>query len=161
MSDSTIVILVSVALAVVALLYMVIGFSSRRSARFLVVGIGMLLLIVGLALMGWMQLLINGVRSLVDWFMRTALTQQITWGAGLAIVGLLACLLGRLIPVKSRSEVRMARADRELREMEKQRSARRRERTESAPASPVKPAPAARPASSDPEITQIMNKHGL
>ncbi|GEM_PF-2370004 len=155
------VILVSVALGIVALLYMVIGFSNRRSARFIVVGLGLVTMIVGLALLGWMQLLINGVRSLIDWFMRTPPSQPVMWGAGLAVVGLVVVVIGRLIPVKTRSEVRMARADRELREMEKQRAARRRSRSEAPAAAPEKPAAAPRPASSDPEITQIMNKHGL
>lgn len=160
MSDPTIVILVSVAAAVLAILYTTIGFSTRRSARFIVVGIGMLLIIVGFALLGWTQMLINGFRSLIDWFMRTAPTDLILWGAGLSVAGLLATIFGRLIPVKTRSELRMARADKELKEMERQRANRRR-RTQTTSATPTpQPAPAPR-SGDDPEMTQIMSKHGL
>lgn len=160
MSDTTIVILVSVALAVLAIIYMTVGFSSRRSARFIVVGLGMLLVIAGFGLLGWTQMLINGTRSLIDWFMRTAPTDLILWGAGLSVAGLLAMIFGRLIPVKTRSELRMSRADKELKEMERQRAARRRGNQSAGSTGATQPAPAPRPGA-DPEITQIMNKHGL
>lgn len=160
MTDSLLALLVTAAVTVLAIAYMLIGYSARASARFIVRGLGLIALAVGLWMTGWMQLTINGVRSIIDWFQRTAPSTLLYVGAGVGAVGALMLLAGGLIRVPTRSEARMARSDRELRSRERDR--RRAGSTTVAPAgeSPSYTSPSYT-SSSEAEMTKILNKHGI
>lgn len=67
----------------------VVAWTTRRSPRGVVRGVGLALVPVGLLLLGWMDLLVNGFFSLVDWVQRTAWVQTMTTGAVIAGIGAL------------------------------------------------------------------------
>lgn len=69
----------------------------RPGARPIIGGVGALLGLAGLYLLGVMQLLYNGIVSIVDWVARTAWDQTMTWGAGLLGGGLLLLVVARFL----------------------------------------------------------------
>lgn len=80
------------------------GFTARsRSARPLVMGIGLAAIPVGLFLTGVTDLTINGIASLVAWFQRTEFTTLTAWGIGLAVGGLALAIGGSFLPKASRA----------------------------------------------------------
>lgn len=80
------------------------GLTARsRSARPLVMGLGMAAVPVGLFLTGVTDLTLNGIASLVDWFGRTEFTNLTAWGLGLALGGLALAVGGSFLPKATKS----------------------------------------------------------
>lgn len=69
----------------------------RPGAKPIIGGSGGLLALVGLYLLGLMDLLYNGVMSLVDWVARTAWSTTMSWGAGLLGGGLVLLVVARFL----------------------------------------------------------------
>lgn len=70
----------------------------HRSARALVISIGLAAIPVGLLLTGVTDLTLNGIRSLIDWFQRTPFTDLTAWGLGLSLGGLAVFVIGLFLP---------------------------------------------------------------
>lgn len=162
MNDPILVPVITGVLVLFGILYMVMGWSSRRSMRFIVRGIGLILLSLGLWSIGWMQLAVNGVESLVAWFNRTVPTNALWVGAAAAVIGALMWIIGGWIKVPSREEARMAKSDRAMRQLDKDRR-----RTGASSASTASAPKASNNSGAlnldtqDPQMTQIMKKHGI
>ncbi len=69
----------------------------RPGARPIIGGVGGLLALAGVQLLGLMDLLYNGVMSLVDWVARTAWSTTMSWGAGLLAGGLVLLVVARFL----------------------------------------------------------------
>mgnify|MGYP005811699921 CR=1 FL=1 len=94
MSADLLAILVSTVLVVLAISYGALGWQRRRSWRVLLVGSGMALAVAGLWLGGVINLIINGVRSLVTWWGRQIWDARMLAALGLLIVGVIAFGVG-------------------------------------------------------------------
>lgn len=130
MSSDLVAILATAGVMVVGLLTILFGWTQRRSARSIVRGLGLMLLGAGLWAMGVMELITNGVRSLIDWANLQTLDTTIWVGIGLAGFGLLLYLIGGFITPVTRAAAKTARLARE---------------EQTAPVGTGRPAPAARP----------------
>lgn len=87
------------------------GLTARsHSARPLVRGLGLAAIPVGYHLVGFTDLTINGVISLIEWFQRTVFTNQTAWGIGLLVGGIAIFALGALLPKHSRPAVKAEKA---------------------------------------------------
>ena len=90
--------LVTIILMVLFLATTIGVWARHHRARPIVWGLGLTLIPLGLYLLGVMDLAVNGVASIVDWFQRTVWTDIMTWGAGLAGGGLLLFIIGQFLP---------------------------------------------------------------
>ncbi len=90
--------IITVGLAIVILAIAAGLMARNRSIRALVIGLGLAAIPVGLYLTGVTDLTVNGIRSLVDWFQRTAFTNAVAWGLGLAIGGIVLFVIGIFLP---------------------------------------------------------------
>ena len=86
MNAQTLALVVSAALAVLGLLYAVLGWRRRRSPRALLHGIAVAVFFVGAWLTGVMELLANAAHGLVDWT-RGQRLDAMMW-AGIVCAGL-------------------------------------------------------------------------
>ncbi|MHA6524631.1 hypothetical protein [Tessaracoccus sp. G1721] len=87
----------------IVILAVAAGLTARsHRARPAVMGVGLALLPVGLYLTGITQLVADGVRALIDWFMRTPWTVVTSWGLGLFVGGVLLIVVAAFLP-KTRS----------------------------------------------------------
>ena len=77
MSDPVIIILGLAGIAVLAALYAWAMYASRHSARYPVRAIGIIALLAGLYITGVAELLLTGIRALVDWFRTTLVDEQV------------------------------------------------------------------------------------
>ncbi len=173
MSDPVILILVSAALALVAILYAVIMWSTRRSARYLMRVVGIVLLLVGLYITGISQLLLQGVRTLIEWLNTEVLDTQMWVGIALGGLGLLAFLIGGFIKAPTRAEAKTKRLERDAAERDRiaAQAAKNQaksptppplpRKTEPAVTTPAKPAEPAKPTNPDDEVANILKKHGI
>lgn len=89
---TTAAIVTTIVLSLICVVGAVVAWTTRRSPRGVVRGVGLALVPVGLLLLGWMDLLINGFFSLVDWAQRTVWVQTMTTGAVIAAIGVLLVL---------------------------------------------------------------------
>ncbi|MBK7821495.1 MAG: hypothetical protein IPJ61_10580 [Tessaracoccus sp.] len=166
----SVVMLVSIGLAVL-FAAATVGFTSRsRSARTAVIGIGWTALPIGLWLTGVTDLTINGIASLVAWFQRTPFTTATAWGLGLLIGGIVFVVVGAMLPKKDPAE----RPRKQVKPADAGRSAVPPVKTGQRPqvqgGQPAKPAPAAKPAPKqaqkgldpeDAEIEELLRKRGI
>lgn len=172
MNDPVIIVLVSVGLAVLAMLYAIIMWNSRHSSRYLLRAVGIIMLIVGLFITGISQLMLNGVRSFIDWLNRTYLDTTMWIGIGLGVVGILAFLIGGFITPPTRAEAKLARLERE----DKQRANLAAQAAKEAAKHPKQPTVTKEPATTvppplpktepvtgtaDDEVASILKKHGI
>lgn len=89
--------LITIAMVVVILAVAAGLWAAHRSARPVLVGLGLALVAVGAYLTHVTRLAINGVRSLIDWAQRTVWTDQMSWGAGLLAAGVVLLVIGSLL----------------------------------------------------------------
>ena len=148
------------------------GLTARsHSARPLVRGIGLAAIPVGYYLVGFTDLTINGVVSLIDWLQRTVFTNVTAWGIGLLVGGIAIFALGALLPRRSRPAVEEGKAPAKpaapprpaARPVEAGPAAR--------PGTPATPPPAAKPTgkpaqqkgldAEDAEIEALLRKRGI
>lgn len=73
-----------------------------RAARPVVGGIGFLLVPLGLQLSGVMDLIYNGILSIIDWANRTVWDNLMTWGASLLGVGIVLIVVASFLKPKPR-----------------------------------------------------------
>lgn len=90
----------SIAVTIV-ILAIAAGITARTGrVRPMVIGLGLAAIPVGLYLTGLLQLTINGITSLVDWFQRTVFTTGVAWGLGLLIGGVVLAIIGLALKKK-------------------------------------------------------------
>lgn len=77
-------------------------FARGRNPKTLVAGIGLVVLPLGLYLTGMTRLAYNGALSLVAWARRTVWTDTMSWGAGLAGLGIVLLVVAGFMTTKSR-----------------------------------------------------------
>lgn len=169
MSDQLIIILASAGLGAIAMLYAVVMWNSRRSARYLLRAVGIIMVIAALGITGLSELLLRGVRALIEWFQVTYLSTTVMVGIGVGVVGILAYLIGGAVKPPTRAEAKTLRAER----VSKQRAAIAAQASRTATARPaptkVEPAkpssplevPLSKPATADDEVANILKKHGI
>ena len=112
MSDPVIIILGLAGIAVLAALYAWAMYASRHSARYPVRAIGIIALLAGLYITGVAELLLTGIRALVDWFRTETLDTQMWIGIGIGALGILLFLIGGVITPPTRAEAKAARTER-------------------------------------------------
>lgn len=115
MDNSTIAIIVSAVLAAAALAWTVVGYQQLRGSRRLLRGVGLVLLPIGLWLTGVMELLVSGIRGVVDFFRTTVMDSMIVSGLVVAGLGLLLVLGASLVKPVSKEEARERRLARDTR----------------------------------------------
>lgn len=109
MNAQTLALVVSAALVVLGLLYAVLGWRSRRSARALLRGIAVAVFFVGAWLTGVMELLADAARGLVDWARRQDLDTMMWAGIICAGLGVLLYVMASFMSGVSRAEGRRRR----------------------------------------------------
>ncbi len=77
-------------------------FAHNRGAKTLLAGLGVSLLPFGLYLFGLTDLIVNGVRSLVDWAQRTVFDTWMTVGAVMFGVGILLLIISAFVKPRTR-----------------------------------------------------------
>ncbi len=159
MSPNLVAIITTAALCLIGLLYLIGGWSGgKHSGRAMVRGLGLILAPIGLYVMGVMNLLVNGVRSLNDWFLRETLDQTMWIAIGVAGTGVLLVIIGSFVPPLTRDEKRSrkeARAQKQARKLSSSPSTPPRQVT----TTPAKSAPATN--ADDDEITRILKSRGI
>lgn len=159
MSPNLVAIISTAALSLIGLLYLIGGWSGgKHSGRAMIRGLGIILAPIGLYVMGAMNLLVNGVRSLKDWFLRETLDQTMWIAIAIAGTGVLLILIGSFVPPLTRDEKRARR------EVRAQKQARKLASSPAAPPRQVTTAPAkSAPATGtdDDEITRILKSRGI
>lgn len=135
MSDPVVVVLISVAGALLAALYAVMMWNSRQSARYLVRAAGIILIIAGALATGVTSLLVDGVQALVDWVSEKPL-DTLTWaGIAMAGAGVITTVVAGYVKAPTRAEAKQLRAERTAREQAAAKAAAQRQ----APAPPPLP----------------------
>jgi len=157
-------------LSALGLIYLMIGWARKRSGRVLLRGAGFVLVPIGLMVMGWMELGVDGVRYLIDWSNNHTMTLRIEAGLAVAGVGLVLYLIGSFMAPIIGDAARARRA-----EIVAKKAARQAPATSSVPkslpaAAPgagagTATAPAKAVATTDPagddEIDAILRRHGI
>lgn len=77
-------------------------YARNRGLKTLLMGLGLALILPGLYLLGFTGLLINGIRSLIDWAQRTVFDTEMTVGAVLLGLGVLLFLVSLALAPKKR-----------------------------------------------------------
>ena len=90
--------IITVGLAIIILAIAAGVMARNRSARALIMGIGLAAIPVGAYLTGITELTINGVLSLIDWVQRTVFTNVTAWGIGLLVGGIIVFVIGTFLP---------------------------------------------------------------
>ena len=168
MNDTTIIVLISVALSAVAVVWAVLKWNSRRSARYLMRATGVILMVVGAAFAGLTGQVVEWMRHLAQ------LTTTISIGLGLAALGLIAYFIGGAIKAPTKDEAKLREYERQAKRREEDakaaakadRLAKKAQGPAPKPAEPtVAPPPAAPGAgeSTDPddEVDNILRKHNI
>lgn len=107
MSPQVVTIIASVVLILLGVVWASLGWTMRDSKRALLRGIGLILITAGLWVAGVMNLLFNGLQSLVRWFgTQTPLTVWSWVGIALFGVGLLIFVIGGFITPLTRQQRR-------------------------------------------------------
>lgn len=181
MSDPVIVILVSVGLAIIVAIWAMAMWNSRQSARYLMRGVGLILVIVGALVTGITELAVDGVRGVIGWLNEKVLDTATWVGIAVAVVGIVSFIIGGAIKAPTRADAKIRRLEREARQREKLASKVGRTKpqpVQSKPAEPAEPVaasaetkadaaapplPESKPASSNPddEVANILRKHGI
>jgi len=177
-------ILLAVALAVIALAYLLFGWLRKRSWRVMLRGIGFVLMPVGLLVMGLMSQVVDGLRAVEQWAKATPMSTWIMIGLVGAGLGLVLYVIGSFVPPVSGQEGdarRKAIRDRKLAALQGPRPAATPVGSSPAaasltspkstvpaqriaPASQVKPTPPPVPnalSADDLEIDDILKRHGI
>lgn len=169
MSDPVILVLVSLALAIIATLYAVVMWNARQSARYLMRAVGVVLVVVGAYVTGVSALLLDGVRAFIDWLYTEQLDTAMWVGIGVGVVGLVAFLIGGLIKAPTRAEAKQIRVEREAKRRAAVVRQVQRNPAQTAATPPPLPRPSATPAAPAPsaasnpddEVANILKKHGI
>ncbi|AQP44797.1 hypothetical protein [Tessaracoccus flavus] len=155
--------IITLALAI-GILAIAAGLTARsRRARPAVAGLGLAMIPVGLYLTGLTTLIINGVRSIIDWLMRTPWTDAISWGIGLLVGGIVLLVIAGFLPREAKP--RPVHPDARATAPAKQASTAPGQRPVAPPAKPgPAPATAKSKAAADPEdaeIEELLRKRGI
>ena len=153
---------------------------SKRSVRLTVISTvlslaGIILVIVGALVTGLTDLLLQGVRGVIDW-VRHKPMDTATWvGIAVGVLGLIVYLIGGFIKAPTREEVIQRQATRAAKDRQRlagQAAKSRQQQAKNAPAKPQQPPPlpaasqqagpaGSTPASADDEVANILKKHGI
>ena len=165
MNDSTIIVLVSVAVGVLAAVWTVLKWNARRSVNFLLRGTGIILIVVGAGLVGLTGQIIDWLRHL------TQLTTTISVGIALAVLGLVVYFIGGTVKVPTKDEAKLREYQREAKQRENDaKLAAKAQRQESKAKRGVAAAPMPDPSTAsgtsknavpDGEVDNILHKHGI
>lgn len=170
MSDPVIIVLISVGLALLVALYAVVMWTARQSARYMMRAVGLVLIIAGAFVTGVTALLLDGARAVVDWVVQKPMDTAAWVGVGLAVLGLLAYLIGGFIKAPTSAEAKQRREERAARERASLAS--QASQASKAPVPPPLPKPSqptpkpSEPAGEaavnpDDEVANILKKHGI
>ena len=175
MSDTVIISLISIGLGILAAVWTLIMWNSKQSPRHLARGVGIILVIVGALVTGLTDLLLQGVRGVIDW-VRHKPMDTATWvGIAVGVLGLIVYLIGGFIKAPTREEVIQRQATRAAKDRERlaeQAAKSRQQQAKNAPAEPQQPPPlpaasqqagpaGSTPANADDEVANILKKHGI
>lgn len=169
MNADLIAVLASVLAVVLAICYAVLGWQRQRSRRTLLVGSGLALTVAGLWLGGVINLVINGLQSLVTWWGRQIWDARMLTALGLVALGVIVFAVGHAFaPTSAKTTGTPARATGQRRRTSSQRP-----RTTptistsvvppvgSAEASSAPLPPRASSSDEDAEIEAILRKRGI
>jgi len=178
MSVHTTAIVLTIVLAVIALIYLLFGWLRKRSWRVMWRGLGFILMPVGLLIMGLMDKVVDGINAVVGWANATYMTTIVLVGLIVAGVGLVFYLIGSFVPHVSGEEASKRRAEIRERKLAALRpsgqsastsavAAKTADQTMKLPDSPTPP-PSPKPATpstpvtpDDKEIDDILKRHGI
>ncbi|MDI9629213.1 MAG: hypothetical protein QM286_11840 [Acidobacteriota bacterium] len=175
MSDTVIISLVSTGLGIIAALWALLMWNSRQSPRYIVRAVGIVLVVVGAFVTGLSDLLLQGVRGVIDW-VRHKPMDTVTWvGVGVGVLGVVAFLIGGFIKAPTREEAKQrlaARAAKDRERLAAQAAKIDKKQAKQAPTTPPQPPPlpsasqqagpaGSTPANADDEVTNILKKHGI
>jgi len=168
-STFTIAMIAAAVLVVIGVAYFLVGWMGKRSGRVLLRGLGFAVGVVGLMVIGWMELAVKGVEAVIDWARATPMTVRIEIGLVLLCLGVVAFVVGTFMHPILGEEAKRRHA-----ELVDKRAARAGlppktkagTTPSSLPASSL-PAGAPRPAApaagdaADDEIDAILRRHGI
>lgn len=173
MDDNTLALVVAGGFVFVISAITALVYSRNASTRNLIQGIALALIPVGMFMTGTMQLAVNGVKSLINWFQRTTLTTLMWIGIGvLGLAVLLFIVAGFIKPVSAgdareyragrRNEARQAR---EAAKAERGKANKGRPQVESGrpaqPSSPQPSKPSKATTDDEADIEAILKRHGI
>lgn len=139
-------------------------FARGRNPKTLVAGIGLVVLPLGLYLTGITRLAYNGVLSLIDWAQRTVWNDTMTWGAGLAGLGIVLLVVAGFMKTKARPRQVRARSAEQPSVAEKPAQPGVGQGTKPAAAAPTQPKQDKKQPAMDPEdaeIEALLRKRGI
>ena len=97
LSTFTIAMIATAVLVVIGLVYLFLGWAGKRSGRVLLRGVGIVLGAVGLMVMGWMELAVEGVQAVIAWARNTSMTLRIEIGLIVLCLGVIAFVIGTIM----------------------------------------------------------------
>jgi hypothetical protein len=161
------------AIALIGLAYLLIGWLRKRSGRVLARGAGVILAAVGLMIMGWMELAVEGVRAVIAWANDTAMTTRIEIGLVVLGIGVIAFVVGSFMNPIIGDQAKQRRAA--LAEKRAAKAGLPPKKSAGQPGAAPSPAVAAKPSTAataptpvpaaddatDEEIDAILRRHGI
>ncbi|HEX2858116.1 MAG TPA: hypothetical protein VHO26_11695 [Propionibacteriaceae bacterium] len=176
MSDQLIVVLGAIGLIVLVLAVTAGRWARSRSARAVLHGLGLALVIAALWIMGFLALVLAWVRATIHWVRTTPLDRTRLIGVVVGALGVLLVLVGSAVSPVSRAEARQRRQQRRDRAQAAQTGRPAADRRtpatgpgaatprplEKAAPTPAAPAgPAAETSDEDAEIEEILRRRGI
>ena len=167
MNAQTLALVVSAALAVLGLLYAVLGWRRRRSPRALLHGIAVAVFFVGAWLTGVMELLANAAHGLVDWTRGQRLDAMMWAGIVCAGLGVVLYVIASFLSGVGRAEGRQRREAAMQKRLGVTGAPAASRRPDGAPTAGPDGAPAAEAADRAPddfdedEVTAILERRGI
>ncbi|HET9126737.1 MAG TPA: hypothetical protein VFN73_01535 [Propionibacteriaceae bacterium] len=172
MSDQLIVVLGAIGLIVLVLAVTAGRWARSRSARAMLHGLGLALVIAALWIMGFLALVLAWVRSTIHWVRITPLDRVRLIGVVVGALGVLLVLVGSAVSPVSRAEARQRRQQRRDRAQAGRPAADRRTPATTSGAAPrplatttttaaAPGAPAAETSDEDAEIEEILRRRGI
>ena len=170
LSTFTIAMIATAVLVVISVAYFLAGWMGKRSGRVFLRGLGAALGIVGLMVIGWMELAVEGVEGVIDWARSTPMSLRIEIGLVVLCLGIVGFVIGTCM-----SPILGEEAKRRHAQLVDKRAARaglppksaQPAKGGAAPATPsattAAPTPASAPVGNAPddEIDAILRRHGI
>jgi len=172
MSDQLIVVLGAIGLIVLVLAVTAGRWARSRSARAVLHGLGLALVIAALWIMGFLALVLAWVRATIHWVRTTPLDRVRLIGIIVGALGVLLLLIGSAVSPVSRAEARQRRQQRRDRsqaapagrpaaERKTPATGAPRPLEKAGPTAPATGAPAAETSDEDAEIEEILRRRGI
>jgi len=164
LSVHTAAIILTIVLAVLGLAYLLLGWLRKRSGRVLLRGLGLILIPVGLLAMGLMDMVVNGINAVIAWANAHYMTTWIMAGLIVAGLGLVLFVIGSFIPHVTGDEAnarRQAMRDRKLASLQSGTPAPAKPAATATASVSAAPSAATPATGDDPEIDDILKRHGI